>query len=828
MAESVIDVIHKITYQVEDAELIAAGKEIEKTISKIASLSQQLVNYENKLKSTSRLEISERKKIQQQIERVKSAIDQQNKSLENQITANKKISDAITREIGLIGQLSNKLDLLKKKRDLSNDISKIQQYNKEILATQRALNNLTSAGGKGILSGFGGAVLQGVGIGTGIGLLTQGIGEIKNFVQEASRLAAETEGVSVAFSRLNRPGLLDELRKATRGTVSDLELMKNAVQFSNFGLPVEKLATALEFARIRAKETGQSVEFLVQSITTGIGRQSPLILDNLGINAKRVRDEFQKTGNFAEAAFKIIQEESKKAGKDLTTFAEKQAQINAQIQNTQAGFGKFFNQFQGALFEFTKGLAAPKTSTIGFLLGGGIIEGIKNVKDYTKALDEASKAQAQAFGIGTAFGRNAPRRKLNSQTATLSNIRDLTKEEIDELKTSIENARAGLSTSETAEINRLNKLNEALAKQLAIIDGSAYKRAQDDQIKRAKELKEAYRLLNEELRKATKEFAILFTSPEDVARKAAEFEAGLDKRPVNRDTGILDSSFGDSGIDSDTLGRQIEIAKAKDKIEKEALEKAKDKKKKEGQDIRDFYKDALSDTIDGLNMLFDAKLRFYDMELSAQQSRIEQATLLAERGNTQILEDELNSMRTLEAERERIAQRQIQLNALLQASQTALAAASAIQTIASAGSLSGPAAPVVIAATVAALAAGFSTIAGLVTAFRGFKTGGYTGDGDTSSAAGIVHGKEFVMTAEKTAKYRPLLEAIHTGTIERAYPTYNTYASRTEMRETNKRLDTLIELATFDKTEVKNMVRGGDLVTVITKHAQRERNRFKR
>src|SRR5690606_1833528 len=101
-----------------------------------------------------------------------------------------------------------------------------------------------------------------------------------------------------------------------------------AVQFSNFGLPVEKLADGLAFARIRAAETGQSVDYLVNSITVGIGRQSPLILDNLGINARRVREEFAKTGNFAEAAFKIIAEEGAKATGVMGTFAEQIARVN--------------------------------------------------------------------------------------------------------------------------------------------------------------------------------------------------------------------------------------------------------------------------------------------------------------------------------------------------------------------------------------------------------------------------------------------------------------------------------------------------------------------
>lgn len=44
-----------------------------------------------------------------------------------------------------------------------------------------------------------------------------------------------------------------------------------------------------------------------------------------------------------------------------------------------------------------------------------------------------------------------------------------------------------------------------------------------------------------------------------------------------------------------------------------------------------------------------------------------------------------------------------------------------------------------------------------------YKTGGYTGNGGESKIAGMVHGKEFVVNAENTAKFRPILEAMNKG-----------------------------------------------------------------
>jgi hypothetical protein len=48
-------------------------------------------------------------------------------------------------------------------------------------------------------------------------------------------------------------------------------------------------------------------------------------------------------------------------------------------------------------------------------------------------------------------------------------------------------------------------------------------------------------------------------------------------------------------------------------------------------------------------------------------------------------------------------------------------------------------------------------------AVAGFQDGGYTGDGGPSQIAGVVHGQEFVHTADVTRKHRGLFEHLHKG-----------------------------------------------------------------
>lgn len=71
---------------------------------------------------------------------------------------------------------------------------------------------------------------------------------------------------------------------------------------------------------------------------------------------------------------------------------------------------------------------------------------------------------------------------------------------------------------------------------------------------------------------------------------------------------------------------------------------------------------------------------------------------------------------------------------------------------------------------IAGLAAVQGLKALLQSALNGFEEGGYTGNVGTKQVAGVVHGQEFVMTAETTRKNRALLEHIHAGKPLESFP----------------------------------------------------------
>ena len=222
----------------------------------------------------------------------------------------------------------------------------IKQLNDQLKVAKQELYDIGSAadnvkGGGGLFGGKGITDMLSVAggnlIATGITKFTS---ELADTVQQSIELAKSGEGVRMAFERLNQPGLLDKLKESTHGTVSELELMKAAVKFDDFKLPVEELGTLLAFAQKKAKDTGQSVDYMVDSIVTGLGRKSLMILDNLGLSASQVKERMAETGDMTTAVASIIKEQMSEAGEYVETAADRAARASADAANQMEELGR--------------------------------------------------------------------------------------------------------------------------------------------------------------------------------------------------------------------------------------------------------------------------------------------------------------------------------------------------------------------------------------------------------------------------------------------------------------------------------------------------------
>lgn len=318
-------------------------RSLNKDNNKLNASNKELKERMVELIATGKKESEEYKNLSKEVEKNNTAIDK-----------NKAKIKALEGTMG-VGTLTMS-QLRKQARDLQCQLDNTSQathpeewnkLNQNLLNVRSRMDELKTAGKKTeetledtILSKGKMAVFFGNMYTKAVEWAGEAIVKVKEFVKEGVKMAGMAQGIERAFNRISTPGMIDELRKSTKGMVNDLQLMQSAVKANNFKIPLEELGTLLRFAQQRAQETGESVEYLTDSIVTGIGRQSPLILDNLGISAKRLSEEVAKTGDFAKAVGTIVREELSKSGTSIDTAADKAQQRAVLLQNIQLSIGQ--------------------------------------------------------------------------------------------------------------------------------------------------------------------------------------------------------------------------------------------------------------------------------------------------------------------------------------------------------------------------------------------------------------------------------------------------------------------------------------------------------
>ena len=229
-------------------------------------------------------------------------------------------------------------------RGINKVIGKVEELgNKQNFGgVQNGLGGILK-GVRGLSGSFGsliGAATKFAGALAGVSIGVNLVQEMQQTVSESVKLYQSAEGIMLAFQRLNKPGLLDKLREETHGTVDDINLMKQAIKFKDFNLDTNQLGTYLAFAQQKAKDTGESIDYMVDSIVTGLGRQSVQILDNLGISAAEIREKMKDGGDMTNAVAEIIKDRMQESGDYIETAADRASRRQAELHNQMIEIGK--------------------------------------------------------------------------------------------------------------------------------------------------------------------------------------------------------------------------------------------------------------------------------------------------------------------------------------------------------------------------------------------------------------------------------------------------------------------------------------------------------
>lgn len=221
--------------------------------------------------------------------------------------------------------------------------NQLDEVNKAAFETPKAIKEVGQATQS--LSGQLGGLFNAVKLAFTAGIIK----EVVTTTLEMAKLAGNVEGVERAFTRAfpNSVFLLEQLKKSTHGTVTEFELMQRTLQATNLGVAVEQLPILFEFAAARAQQTGESVDYLVDSIVRGIGRKSILVLDNLGLSATRLKEQFdgaslasQSVADVTRGVAEIAKVELEKMGGYAETAATRVDQLTANVQELRVELAK--------------------------------------------------------------------------------------------------------------------------------------------------------------------------------------------------------------------------------------------------------------------------------------------------------------------------------------------------------------------------------------------------------------------------------------------------------------------------------------------------------
>jgi len=219
---------------------------------------------------------------------------------------------------------------------------------------------------------------------------------------------AEIEALEGKFERMARAfgqsadEMLATWEEAAAGTISRAELMRKANQAALLGLPVDRLADLLQIARNAAEATGESVSYMFDSLVTGIGRQSKLVLDNLGIvfSATEAYDAYAKSiGKTAEqltaqekqAAF--LEATLKAAARQEAILGKATGGANVEIQRAKAALQDVKDEISKAFVPVAR--VAAKIVT-------GLADAFKAIPEPVK--QAGAKFAAMAAGAGAVVG----------------------------------------------------------------------------------------------------------------------------------------------------------------------------------------------------------------------------------------------------------------------------------------------------------------------------------------------------------------------------------------------------------------------------------------
>jgi len=175
-----------------------------------------------------------------------------------------------------------------------------------------------------------------------IGFAIRALGK---FASSASQVVA----MERAFNTLSGGILVSEnalkkLQEATNGTMSEFDLFQQANNAMILGVTKnsDEMAEMFDMAQRLGKALGKDTASSVESLVTGIGRQSRLMLDNIGIivDSTKAYKDYASANNLSADSLSDVQKKQAFLNATLDSARKKLSTMNEETEDSQNSFAR--------------------------------------------------------------------------------------------------------------------------------------------------------------------------------------------------------------------------------------------------------------------------------------------------------------------------------------------------------------------------------------------------------------------------------------------------------------------------------------------------------
>ena len=333
----------------------------------------------------------------------------------------------------------------------------------------------------------------------------EGVSKVAQMAVEAGKF----ESLNKAFINLGKSAnfnakSFDKLKDATDGTIDSASLMVEANNALLLGIVKndDEMAELFDTAQRLAKAVGKDATFGVQSLVTGLGRQSKLMLDNLGIivdtnkayedyankinkAVEKLTDEERKTA-FLTAGMEQARSKAESLGAEHLDTSDKIKQMGTAMKDAGLAMGKLFAPIVDSVAEkltmsaVSAGKFLTELNNIVEFGNAGGIEGLKKESDRTtEGYQKLTRGLSELRGVAIKAGfdiKEMNKAALYKDDGSLKTTREQAQAFKDLLDKKLEEVKVDKLKKE-----ELKSFNEELFKNLELTKQASFLREKESE-----------------------------------------------------------------------------------------------------------------------------------------------------------------------------------------------------------------------------------------------------------------------------------------------------------------------------------------------------------